>query len=473
MNFVAKPTRPSINPDKPFERDCFGLEKFGAALGDLVQNTSASFVVNLEAPWGQGKTTFLEMWRHQLRANGTQSLYFNAWETDFSSDPLIALIGELSAEMESLNVSKSSSAGKQLAKLKKIGARVAIRSLPALVKAGTLGILDLSEVTEEMIAAATERIAEEELKRYEEARKSIDKFRHELEIFAAKLGKASEQTDPLVIIVDELDRCKPDYAIRVLETVKHLFSVRGVFFLVATDSKQLSNAIKHVYGLDAAADDYLRRFFDLSVSLPVPSAEQFVQAQIVRFGLEEFFDRRTHQELRYDKDQVVATFVAMFNTTDCSLRDQEKCFTLLAISMRSIGENTYLHPLLLCPLIVIRIKRRPIYEQFIGGEIGADDLIKNLSTKAAGRSFFASDRGYGDVVRAYLIGATVDRTKRDAVLKQLQVASGKEDDEKEGNRARRVLEIYSHHSFRNATNAIKHVLPRIEFFARPDVGEDF
>ena len=411
------------------------------------------------------------MWRHLLRQQQVQSLYFNAWETDFSSDPLIALIGELGASMGALNIGKSTAAGKQLEKLKKVGARVAVRAVPALIKAGTLGILDLSDVAEEAISSATEKIAEEEIKRYVESKESIERFRRELELFSQKLAAQNKTTKPLVIVIDELDRCRPDYAIKVLETVKHLFSVSGVVFVIATDSRQLSNAIRHVYGLDVASDDYLRRFFDFSVSLPEPSTRQFVEMQFSRFGFEEFFKGRTHAELRYDRDQAITALGVMFDATKCSLRDQQKCFTLMAVSLRGVAENTYLHPLLLSVLIVLRIKRPSLYEQFVAGEIGPQEVIATLSDNPAGKAFFASPRGLGPMMRAQLIVATKKRASREALVADLRSRSS--GDDQEAILARHVLEIIENYAFRNASGAIKHVLPRIELFARKEESDDY
>lgn len=406
------------------------------------------------------------MWRHHLQSEGVRSLYFNAWETDFSSDPLIALIGELSVGIDAFGIDPAQRAGIELKKLKKVGARVAARAVPALVKAGTLGLLDLSEVTEEVLASAAEKIAEDEIKRYEESRDSIRSFRAALEDFALKVSGSDDAGASLVIIVDELDRCRPDYAIRVLETVKHLFSVPGVLFVVATDTRQLSNSIRHVYGLEAAAEDYLRRFFDLSLALPTPSTRQFVQAQLENYDLEGFFKSRSHPELQYDKAQVISAFVAMFGATGCSLRDQQKCFTLLALSLSGVGENSYLHPLLLCPLIVLKVKRNVVYQDFVDGLIDAEELVRILSENLEGRKFFDSDRGYGDIVRAYLIAAMPSRERREGIIAkyEAEVAAGSNPSPN-----RRVLEAYKHYSFRHARSAMQYVLPRIELFARQGI----
>lgn len=415
------------------------------------------------------------MWRYQLRAQRIDSLYFNAWETDFSGDPLIALIGELSAEMTAMSVDADSPAWRSLEKLKKIGARVAVSAVPALIKAGTLGVLDLADVVEEGLADASEKIAEAEIQRYQDSKSSITEFKRELANFAKKLAEQDKSVPPLVVVIDELDRCRPDYAISVLETVKHLFAVPGVVFVIATDSRQLSNAIKHVYGLDVASEDYLRRFFDLCVSLPFPSTRQFVEALFLRHNLDDFFKQRTHPELQYDKGQAITALVAMFEATECSLRDQQKCFILFAISMRGLQENTYMHPLLLCALIVLRIKRFALYSNFVDGILGAADLVATLSKNKSGQDFFTSTRGHGSTLYAYFVAAMPNRVMREREINDLNNRTQKSEPEGDSDFARQVIELLNHYSFRNARGALRHVLPRIELFSRPprEDGEDW
>jgi len=76
-------------------------------------------------------------------------------------------------------------------------------------------------------------------------------------------------------LIDELDRCKPSYSIQLLETIKHLFNVEGVYFIVATASEQLSHSINAVYGEKFESKRYLNRFFDQEYSLKSPDKEEY------------------------------------------------------------------------------------------------------------------------------------------------------------------------------------------------------
>ena len=89
---------------------------------------------------------------------------------------------------------------------------------------------------------------------------------------------------PLIICVDELDRCRPLYAIEMLERIKHLFNVPGIVFLLGMDRLQLCHSIQATYG-DIDTDNYLHRFVDLEFVLPEPDREKFLEDLWDRYNL--------------------------------------------------------------------------------------------------------------------------------------------------------------------------------------------
>lgn len=89
---------------------------------------------------------------------------------------------------------------------------------------------------------------------YKEFKDAISDFKESLE------GIVSNQRK-IVIIIDELDRCKPTFAVQLLEIVKHLFDIKGITFIFMLDIQQLSYLIKTIYGQEMDAAGYLCRFF--------------------------------------------------------------------------------------------------------------------------------------------------------------------------------------------------------------------
>lgn len=83
-----------------------------------------------------------------------------------------------------------------------------------------------------------------------------------------------EKAEKLVIFIDELDRCKPSFAIEMLERIKHYFDDERIIFVVSLNKEQLIHTISNYYGSEFDATRYLNRFFDISVNLPEISRYQ-------------------------------------------------------------------------------------------------------------------------------------------------------------------------------------------------------
>lgn len=87
-----------------------------------------------------------------------------------------------------------------------------------------------------------------------------------------------EKGSRLVVYIDELDRCKPSYAVRLLERIKHYFSNDRITYVFSVNINELQHTIKQYYGSDFDASKYLDRFFDLRISLPSADLERYYQS---------------------------------------------------------------------------------------------------------------------------------------------------------------------------------------------------
>ena len=93
---------------------------------------------------------------------------------------------------------------------------------------------------------------------------------------------------PLVFVIDELDRCRPTFAIELLERVKHVFDVPNLVFVFGINRRELCSARQSVDGhIDATV--YLRRFFDMEFGLSEADPERFCKHLLERFELRKFF----------------------------------------------------------------------------------------------------------------------------------------------------------------------------------------
>lgn len=420
-----------IPPSDPFKNDLLGRSDSAFALTQLICTTDEPLVLSINASWGEGKTTFLSMWRQILVNKGVNTLYFNAWENDFSEDAFVSLIGELELGIEQLSPQLPDKSIEQLSKVKKIAAALIRRSIPTAVKLATAGLVDLDDLSEETLANFSEKLADEQVKRYEDSKKSVVVFKQALSGLAASLS-TQENPLPLVILIDELDRCRPPYAIKILEAVKHFFSVPNVVFVLAIDRKQLGYSISSMYGAGMDVSGYLRRFIDIDYNLPRAQMGVFSKAQFAHFGLVELLKKRKARDSQYELDNLDNVFAEMFEVLDCSLREQERSFALLNLAFRTTPENHLIHPILLGALIVLKIKNHALYQSFVKREKNYKEVLDYIRTLQTGREFLNGH--HGTVLEAYLSIASSRRSEVNEILQTYRLDSANE-------RAQKIVKI--------------------------------
>lgn len=404
--------------DNPFQNDMLCRQPAVEALTNILKSSNEPFVISINAPWGYGKSTFLRMLESHLKANSLKTITFNAWESDYIDDPFVALLGDTESQLNSLKGRDNTSLQDKINKAKKYGGKIIRAAIPAAVKIGTAGIINLDELTESTIADAAEKFTQDQIDSYSEAKRSIASFRDELSGIAKSLYTNDSQL-PLVFIIDELDRCRPTHAVRLLEIIKHFFSIDRISFVIALDPDQLGHSVKTLYGQEMDVNGYLKRFFDLELNLPKPNLEDFLNAQFSRFGLEEFFTIRTqYREAAYDKDQLQRIFKHLFSILKFSFREHERAFTLLSLAIRATPQNHHLHPVILGCLIILKIKNSTLYKDFIAGQARAETVqaraetvMEYLSTGLEGKKFAQSHHGY--ILEAELLCAQIQVHEQD------------------------------------------------------------
>jgi hypothetical protein len=367
--------RPIEIPEgNPFANDDLGREAEITNLTNLLLNIETPLVLALDAKWGSGKTTFVKMWKEYLESKGLISLYFNAWETDYVSDPLIAFLGELNQTVAEI---RGEDKGKQKLweKTKKIGGHIAKRSIPVAIKLGTAGIIDTDKLIEDEISNLTKTIAEDAVAQYVKTKGFVVKFKENLnELFKQTEGK---EHNPVFVFVDELDRCRPNYALELLERIKHLLDIKNLIFVLSIDKEQLHNSIKSVYGTELDAVNYLRRFIDIEYLLKIPNREKYLFSVYNKFGFEDFFEsRKGYDAFRNEKDvfwKILKIFADGYNL---SLREIEQYISKMFLVILSTKENQYLYTPLLISLVFLKEKNRELYNIFINPLSNGDEIVK-------------------------------------------------------------------------------------------------
>lgn len=364
-----------VDPGEPFGSDALEREPEIKNITRIVREINSPLTLAISAEWGTGKTTFIKMWQAYLQQEDVPSIYFNAWETDFSADPLLAFLGELNEPLSEL-AGDSGAAKEAWEKTKTIGKHVAKRGLPLLIKALTVNALDIDAEMEAAAASLGEGITGDVLEEYLGQRDNIDKFKSSI----ASVLQESENEEPLVILVDELDRCRPDYAVLLLERIKHLFDIEGIVFILAVDRHQLAQSVKALYGQGLDAEGYLRRFIDLEYRPRKPAMDKYLKVVMRNLGMPEKLKERArkHHMFRPDAENLYQAILELAIVHDFSLRTLEQMVMRINLSLCSLRGTQYLHPILLTFLTITREFNRDLYNDYCSKGGGTETMISYL-----------------------------------------------------------------------------------------------
>ncbi|MCP4114095.1 MAG: hypothetical protein GY737_01605 [Desulfobacteraceae bacterium] len=257
--------------------DIFRRKGFGERLANLIENANDNPVIALDAGWGEGKSTFINMWRgyiqHQ-RDPKLKTIYFDAFENDYQKDPFLTLASEmyqmLSDEKEEEKTEFRKKASKAVKSLTRGTLKIGVKALTAGIVDGSC-VDSLEKDLSSLAANQVDEIIKDKFKNAEKDKLALTEFKTYLEAFANKTGEGK----PIIFIVDELDRCRPDFSLELLEKIKHLFSVKGITFLLVTNRDQLEESIKARYGKDIDPTNYLHKFVNLWITLPRKNNEHY------------------------------------------------------------------------------------------------------------------------------------------------------------------------------------------------------
>lgn len=405
-----------IPADNPFQNDVLDRKPLVEFLAGLISRLSGPFVLALDSPWGTGKTTLVRMLTAQLELDQFQCVYFNAWQVDYVTDPLVALVSAID-DIHLADGAAESSFRSHLKTAKKITSAVAKRAVIAGVKVATLGVLDVEEAIEAMASDVAGEMAGNLVDAFKKEKEALDKFRCEVEKAVAQL-KAAGRKETLVFFIDELDRCRPTFAIEMLERIKHLFDVPNIVFVLSIDKSQLEASTAAVYGERINAPEYLRRFIDLEYGIPVVQTKLFTQNLLARFELDKVFSERNGLETCYDKGNFVDAFTALADVFDMSLRTRERSITCLGVVMEQTPSNHYLDPVLVALLLVLRLKQPGMFSRLCAGTDGPNEVIQYLASLPGGQKMV--DDRTGLLIEAYLIASDVRMERRDARCTELR-----------------------------------------------------
>ena len=354
MVISIRPADIDIPADDPFKNDQLDRIHLSDTLTNLVANFESPCVIAIDAAWGAGKTTFINIWAQELRNQNYPIVQFNAWENDFAGNAMVALSSELTDALRKYD----SNIGK-VDEIRETVKKIFENSVVAGVRLATSGIVDLDSIGNKGDILAG----------YEESRTLTKQFKENLELFAKKVKE--QENCPVVVVIDELDRCRPLYAIELLEAAKHLFSVENIIFVLAINLRELGHSIKAIYGSDFDSHEYLERFIDITI--PLPKAERVLYIRNLMGDRTEGILFGTDQYLKIAKFLIIN----VLGSPQISLRRAAHYVKRLNILLTSVSNE----PDVVLAAVVALIARAYDSEncfKFYHGEITDDEFANSL-----------------------------------------------------------------------------------------------
>ena len=369
-----------------FNGDLLGRDDELKNLSMLIEGTTEPLTLAINAAWGAGKTTFVkEIWKPYLAAEyGIESFYFSAWENDYSDEPLVSILSEFKSYLKSKN------AFSKLDDALNIVANISKSALTQYVRKATADIVDISALID----------------MHQSTSSNVNEFKSQITQLLALIYNGQDKNKPFVIFIDELDRCRPLYAIEFLERIKHLFGVKRLIFVLCVDKAQLAESIKSQYG-NIDTDNYLRRFIDLEYQLSAGNLENFCKIKISDFRLKYLLEEKEMHRgivIQNSFEKFFFMQVRIFNTP---LRAIEQIISRLNIVCKTITPRLLeirLEPMMF--LIFIKYHDSKIYYDLIAGKEQGKLEIKKLIDEYK-IAFAALDSQIND---ANILYAIVDAT---------------------------------------------------------------
>lgn len=384
-NIQLKRPEAVLDPNDPFFDDKLERRDLSKALTGLVSDTVEPLVVAMNGGWGTGKTFFLKRWACSIeklkKDNGEAPcvIYFDAWQDDDLEDPLLALVGQIHRKLHVRS-------GGEPANVKEGFESKADRFYESANKVLTKAVIHLSHVVEHFSGADPAAIVKDfssllaqQVERYSDAVDSRADLRNRL----AELSSAiwTNTGMPLIVVIDDLDRCRPIFATALLERVKHLFDVQHVVFVLGIDETQFVNSLTNIYGEKFDANNYLHRLIDVEFLLPAPNRKVFFEMLFEQYKVEEYLKiiwNRNAEPYLTAVSEFKSAVVCLSNEFQLSLREMERVVRELVAIERLHPFNSAVLGTLIAIAVLLRNKCPVIYEGFVNGKMSPKEVVDAL-----------------------------------------------------------------------------------------------
>ena len=344
-----------------------------------------AFTLAIDADYGIGKSFFVRRLAETLRPNHPVA-FVDAWADDLADEPLVALAATLKNALAPLashpgaqqRLKDFMSKSGKVAKI--VSGGLIRRGAGLLITAGAVDAIgdELSGATEELKDAVTDAISsagqeavddvfegvstttlmETRIAEFEDGQRAVRAMKESLAALVNELANHEALHAPIIIIIDELDRCRPTYTLKLLEEIKHLFDVSGLVFILAMNGEQLGHSISGAYGSNFDGQRYMRRFIDRRYRLATPGLAPLLKALISQSGLDstKFFafpvTNENGSKVALALHDILATYMTGFGLT---ARDAFELVDILRTCQALRTDGRLILPYLR-PLIIAQMK---------------------------------------------------------------------------------------------------------------------
>lgn len=374
MSVHIRPTEIDVPEENPFKNDLLNRRESVQVLTNVTGSLQGPFVLAIDAGWGFGKTTFLRMWSTHLRGKGYPVVTINAWETDFSGNPFMALSCEILEVIEQSFVKDESNS---LEEVRNAAVDLISKAAPIALLAATSGVSEIVGIFLKEIYKTYSENQNDKFSPYREAKESIKEFKCKLEELSNSIS-TNHDGKPLIIMIDELDRCRPPYTVELLEVAKHLYSVPNIIFVLSINRNELNHSIKALYGHQFDATRYLKKFIDIDYKLPDPDRRKYIDQLLNKIGIYSLLQRRNSYGDQYDLQELYELLRTIFSKSSLSFREIEQSVIRFLLVISSISTNQSIHPSAVAVALILRAVNIEIYYEFAKGQATDLDVINNL-----------------------------------------------------------------------------------------------
>ncbi len=257
-------------------------------------NSCTTFAI--DGAWGCGKSFVLNMLQDKLLAEQVDKedytgdryvvFHYNSWKYDYYDEPLIAIV---SAILDSIERNKFISTDVKEKVRKTIGVLASVGGIICKAGCGIDPVEEFKKIPEEWRSETSEQAKYDPYYVFKEVLKKLK---------ATLADIAKKQT--VVVIVDELDRCLPEYAIKVMERLHHLTEdAKNLIVMMAIDKEQLKKSVKKAFGFDNA-EQYLKKFIQFYVSIDEGVIKSgFIDGYVNYYAMFEINDHERNESIGF------------------------------------------------------------------------------------------------------------------------------------------------------------------------------